>query len=180
MFTPEQKELNKMNKDRPLIVSIVGKSDSGKTTLILKLLPELKRRGKRIAVAKHCPCGFDLDVKGKDSWKFTQAGGEGTFLSSQETIALLRPREGLSNLKERLQNYFSDFDLVLMEGYNNEAGINKIQIIRSGIGEVDSPLDEIIAYISDMSLDKDKPVYHPDDISAIASFIETLKDQEKR
>jgi hypothetical protein len=67
-----------------------------------------------------------------------------------------------------------------MEGYNNEAGINKIQIIRSGIGEADLPLDEIIAYISDMSLDKDKPVYHPDDISAIASFIETLKDQEKR
>jgi len=166
----------KMGKNAPIILSIIGKSDSGKTTLILKLLPELKRRGYKVAVAKHCPCGFDLDIEGKDSYKFSQAGGVGTFLSSEEEIALLRPREGLSNLKEKLQNYFSDFDLVLMEGYNNEPGIKKIQIIRSGIREMDSPLDEIIAYISDMPLDKDKPVYNLDDISGIISFIETLKE----
>jgi len=165
-----------MGKNAPIILSIIGKSDSGKTTLILKLLPELKRRGYKVAVAKHCPCGFDLDIEGKDSYKFSQAGGVGTFLSSEEEIALLRPREGLSNLKEKLQNYFSDFDLVLMEGYNNEPGIKKIQIIRSGIREMDSPLDEIIAYISDMPLDKDKPVYNLDDISGIISFIETLKE----
>lgn len=165
-----------MDKNAPIILSIIGKSDSGKTTLILKLLPELKRRGYKVAVAKHCPCGFDLDIEGKDSYKFSQAGGVGTFLSSEEAIALLRPREGLSNLKEKLQNYFSDFDLVLMEGYNNEPGIKKIQIIRSGIREMDSPLDEIIAYISDMPLSKDKPVYNLDDISGIISFIETLKE----
>ena len=165
-----------MGKNAPIVLSIIGKSDSGKTTLILKLLPELKRRGYKVAVAKHCPCGFDLDIEGKDSYKFSQAGGVGTFLSSEEEIALLRPREGLSNLKEKLQNYFSDFDLVLMEGYNNEPGIKKIQIIRSGIREMDSPLDEIIAYISDMPLDKDKPVYNLDDISGIISFIETLKE----
>ena len=47
----------------PLILSVVGKSDSGKTTLILKLLPELKKRRYRIAVAKHCPHGFDLDIE---------------------------------------------------------------------------------------------------------------------
>jgi len=162
-------------KTRPFILSIIGKSDSGKTTLILKLLPELKTRGKRIGVAKHCPCGFDLDIEGKDSWRFTQAGSEGTFLSSDEGIALLRPRESLSNIKERLQNYFSDFDLVLMEGYNNEPGIKKIQIIRSQIGGTALSADEIIAYISDMSIATDKPVYHPDDIPGIVSFIEALK-----
>ena len=164
-----------MDKNAPVILSIIGKHDSGKTTLILKLLPQLKRRGYKVAVAKHCPCGFNLDREGKDSYRFSQAGGEGTFLSSQEQIALVRPREGLLNLKERLKNYFSDFDFVLLEGYNNEPGIKKIQIIRQGIGDEDLALDEIIAYISDMPLNKDKPVYKPDDISGIISFIETLK-----
>jgi len=49
------------------IVSIVGKSDSGKTTLIEKLLPELTRRGLRIATIKHDTHGFEVDHEGKDA-----------------------------------------------------------------------------------------------------------------
>ena len=117
-----------MNNRKPLVLAMIGKSDSGKTTLILKLLPELKRRGEKVAVAKHCPCGFDLDIEGKDSWKFTKAGGEGIFLSSGDGEAVLRSRGSSYGIKEKLQNYFSDFDIVLMEGYNNESDIKKIQI----------------------------------------------------
>ena len=54
------------------IVSIVGKSDSGKTTLIEKLLPELTRRGYRIATVKHDVHGFEVDREGKDSWRHKQ------------------------------------------------------------------------------------------------------------
>lgn len=160
----------------PFILSIVGKSDSGKTTLILKLLPEFKKRGYRTAVAKHCPHGFDLDVEGKDSWKFTQAGGEGTFLTSPGNLALLRPKGDSFNIAEKLQNYFADLDIVLMEGYNDESGIRKIEIIRKGIGRMGSNPDEIIAYVSDISLDTERRVFKPDDISAIADFIETFKE----
>jgi len=159
---------------RPFVLSIIGKSDSGKTTLILKLLPELKKRRKKIAIAKHCPCGFDLDIEGKDSYRFAKAGSEGTFLSSGEGIALLRPKKGLADLEKSLQDYFSDFDFILTEGYNDEPDIKKIQIIRSGIGEMDFTPDGIIAYVSDMYIDTDKPVYHPDDIPGIISFIEGL------
>ncbi len=149
----------------PLIISIVGKSDSGKTTLILKLIPELKKRGHRVAVAKHCPHGFDLDIEGKDSWKFTQAGGEGILLTSPGSLALLRPEKNpLNNVEERLQNYFSDIDIVLMEGYNDESGIKKIEIIRRGTGR------KVMGY-----LDAEKKIFNPDDISAIADFIETFK-----
>ena len=161
---------------KPVVISIIGKPDSGKTTLILKLLPELKKKGYRTAVAKHCPCGFDLDIEGKDSWRFTQAGGVGTFLSSSDKIALLRPGGKSSSLKERLKSYFSDFDIVLMEGYSEETGINKIQIIRNGIGGGLLSSDEIIAYVSDMHLDTDKPVYRPDDVPGMISFVENLKD----
>ena len=161
-----------INKNPPLILSIIGRSDSGKTTLILKLLPELKTKGYKVAVAKRCPHGFDLDIEGKDSFRFTQAGAEGTFLSSEESIALIRPKQGVASIKQRLLDYFLDFDIVLMEGYNNEFGIKKMQIIRSSIEDAVLSSDEIIAYVSDMTLNTDKPVYKPDDIKSIISFIE--------
>ena len=153
----------------PLIISIVGKPDSGKTTLILKLIPEFKKRGYRVAVAKHCPHGFDLDIEGKDSWKFTQAGGEGILLTSPGSLALLRPEENLLNLKKRLRNYFSDIDIVLMEGYNDESGIRKIEIIRRGAGR------KVRGY-----LDTEKKIFSPDDIPAIADFIETFKEEKEK
>ena len=164
-----------MDKNIPLIFAIIGKSDSGKTRLILRLLPELKKMGYKVAVAKHCPRGFDLDIKGKDSYRFSQAGARGIFLSSKTTEAVIKPRKDSSNVKQRLQNYFSDFDIVLMEGYNHESGIKKMQIIRRDIDGTPLASNEIIAYISDMPLDTDKPVYKPDDISGIISFIETLR-----
>lgn len=159
----------------PVILAVIGKSDSGKTTLILRLLPELKSRGYKVAVAKHCPRGFDLDLEGKDSFRFSQAGSDGTYLSSDKDIALIRPRAGSADLKTSLQNYFLDFDFVLLEGYHNASEIDKVQIIRSGIGEMDAPVDGIVAYLSDLPLSKDKPVYKLDDISGIVSFVEGLK-----
>ena len=161
-------------RNKPFILSIVGRSDSGKTTLILKLLPELKKKGYRVAVAKHCPCGFDLDVEGKDSWKFTNAGAEGTFLSSAGSIAVIRPRPKAPEMKKKLQDYFPDFDLVLMEGYNEEGDTRKMQIMRKGIGGELLTQDTVAGYVSDMKLSTDKPVYRPDDVAGIISSIENL------
>ena len=160
---------------------MAGKSDSGKTTLILKLLPELKKKGYRVAVAKHCPHGFDLDVEGKDSWRFTQAGGEGTLLSSKNRVALIRPRKAELSIEDTVLGYFADFDFVLVEGYNYDPSVKKMVLVRSGIGELDPPLDEaeeIVAYVSDLPLDTDLPVYGPDDVSGIISFLEKLRNRK--
>ncbi len=62
-----------------------------------------------------------------------------------------------------------------MEGYNNETEIKKIQIIRRVVGGQQDFSDDIVAYISDMSLNTNKPIYAPDDIAGIVSFIETLR-----
>ena len=55
------------------IISVVGKSNVGKTTLLEKLLPEIKKRGYRVATIKHDVHGFSIDQPGKDTWKHAQA-----------------------------------------------------------------------------------------------------------
>jgi len=164
----------------PSVISVTGKSDSGKTRLLLKLLPALKEKGYRVAVAKHCPHGFDLDLEGKDTWRFTHAGGEGTLLTSEDRMAVIRPRRTGSSVEEYAQSHFADFDFVLMEGYNYEPGLRKMLLIRRGIGELDPPIEEteVVAYVSDLPIDTEKPVYDPDDESGIISFLEALRKQE--
>jgi molybdopterin-guanine dinucleotide biosynthesis protein B len=164
----------------PLVISMTGQSDSGKTRLLLALLPALKKKGYRVAVAKHCPHGFDLDLEGKDSSRFTRAGGEGTLLTSEDRVAVIRPRPAAPRVEEYAQSHFADFDFVLMEGYNYEPGLKKMLLIRSGIGELDPPVKEteIVAYVSDLPIDTEKPVYDPDDAPGIISFLESLRTQE--
>ena len=77
------------------IVSIVGKSNSGKTTLIEKLIAELTRRGWRVATIKHNRHGFEIDHEGKDSWRHKQAGAVATVVASPRRIAVIEDTEGL-------------------------------------------------------------------------------------
>jgi len=156
------------------LLSIVGFSNSGKTTLILKLLPVLKQKGYNVAVAKFCPCGFNLDHKGKDSWRFSQAGSRGIFLSSPDSLALMRPIKQKESVKNILYKFFQDFDIVLMESYSQEKNIPTIQIIRKKIGGEILKKSNVLAYVSDMDLDVDRAVFHPDDISGIVRFIEKI------
>ncbi|MEA2014694.1 MAG: molybdopterin-guanine dinucleotide biosynthesis protein B, partial [Thermodesulfobacteriota bacterium] len=64
------------------IVSFVGKSGSGKTTLIEKIIPELTRKGWRVATIKHSHLTFDIDREGKDSWRHQKAGARMTDMAS--------------------------------------------------------------------------------------------------
>jgi molybdopterin-guanine dinucleotide biosynthesis protein B len=77
----------------PFIISIVGKSDSGKTTLLEALIKALKQRGRRIAVIKHAADAFELDTPNKDSWRFSQAGSEVSAISSKDRLAIIRHLE---------------------------------------------------------------------------------------
>lgn len=169
-----------MNKHKPVLISFIAFSDSGKTTLIRKLLPILAAKGLRVAVAKHCPRGFDLDIEGKDSWYFTKAGSKGIFLSAPGSVAIMRPDQKDYSLKAMLEDYFSDFDIVLMEGYSTEPAIKKIQIIRKGIGGEPIVSDELVAYITDTDLISDKPVFGLNDIERIVTYLEDFTERKLR
>ena len=103
----------------PPIISIVGNSDSGKTTLIEKLIPELRHRGYRVGTVKHASHGFDIDRRGKDSWRHHQAGAEIVVVASPEQIAMVKndPCDSL----DCLERYFEGVDLVLAEGFKKRA-----------------------------------------------------------
>jgi len=68
------------------IICIVGKSESGKTTLIEKLIPELKKRGYNIGSIKHSCQKFDIDKKGKDSWRHRKAGADIVVIASADNL----------------------------------------------------------------------------------------------
>lgn len=68
----------------PPVVSIVAKSGTGKTTLLEKLIAEMKQRGFRVAAIKHDAHRFNIDHEGKDSWRLTAAGADTMLVTSPE------------------------------------------------------------------------------------------------
>jgi molybdopterin-guanine dinucleotide biosynthesis protein B len=99
------------------IISIVGKSNSGKTTLIEKLIPELNRRGYRVGTVKHDVHGFEVDKEGKDSWRHRKAGAYSTIISSPQQIALIRTMSYDAPLDEIRDRFIQDVDIIIAEGY---------------------------------------------------------------
>ncbi|MDZ4230336.1 MAG: molybdopterin-guanine dinucleotide biosynthesis protein B, partial [Dehalococcoidales bacterium] len=71
------------------VVSFVGYSNSGKTTLLEKVINELKGRGYRVGVIKHTSKACEIDIPGKDTWRYAQAGSNIVVLSSQTQMAVL-------------------------------------------------------------------------------------------
>jgi len=155
------------------IISIVGKSDSGKTTLIEKLLPELTRRGYRVATVKHDAHGFEVDREGKDSWRHKQAGAHTVVIASPNKVALIRDVEKDWSLEEIRGKLIQDVDLILSEGYKKDIQ-PKIEIFRKEKHRVllCTKEDNLIAIVSNRTFDIGVPCFHLDDMKGLTDFIE--------
>ena len=153
------------------IICIVGRSQSGKTTLIAKLIPVLKERGYRIGTIKHSHHVFDFDKTGKDSWRHKDAGAETVIIASPGKIAMVKnDNEGTL---DSLQDFFADLDLVITEGYKGEQK-PKIEIVRAARHK-DALLagdTNLIAVATDVEMVMDVPVFGLEDIDPLADFIE--------
>lgn len=112
------------------IVSIVGKSDSGKTTLLEKLVKELRNRGYKVATIKHDAHSFEIDHEGKDSWRHKKAGAAISIISSAEKIGIVMDSDHDHTLSELRDKLIRDVDIVLSEGYKREVH-PKIEVYRS-------------------------------------------------
>jgi molybdopterin-guanine dinucleotide biosynthesis protein B len=155
------------------IISIVGKSDSGKTTLIEKLVPELTQRGYRIATVKHDTHGFEVDQEGKDSWRHKQAGAHTVVISSPQKVALIRDVEKDLTLEEIREKLIQDVDLILSEGYKKDVQ-PKIEIFRKEKHKelLCTKEDNLIAIVSNRTFDIGIPCFDLEDMKGLASFIE--------
>jgi len=155
------------------IISIVGKSDSGKTTLIEKLVPELTRRGYRIATVKHDVHGFEVDREGKDSWRHKKAGAHTVVISSPKKVALIRDVERDLSLMEIRDKLIRDVDLVLSEGYKRDVQ-PKIEIFRKERHQelLCAKEDNLIAIVSDQTFNVGIPCFDLEDMKGLSDFIE--------
>ncbi len=154
------------------VVSIVGKSGAGKTTLIEKLIAEFKKRGYRVAVVKHSRQKIEMDKQGKDSWKFAQAGSDAVVVSSPDKLVFTKNVDGDPSIEEILRIIGSDFDLALIEGFR-KGKAPKIEVHRKELGGdlLCSP-EELSAIVTDGSLNADVPQLSLNDTQAITDFIE--------
>lgn len=116
------------------VVSFIGHSNSGKTTLLEKVVRELKIRGYRVAVVKHTHHDFEMDKPGKDTWRLRQAGGDIVVLSSRNKVAVVEHLDTEPTLDEIIAPFKGKVDIVLSEGYKN-GNAAKILVKASGQDE---------------------------------------------
>jgi len=157
--------------DMTQIISIVGRSESGKTTLIEKLIPEIKKRGYRVGTIKHAHHGFDIDKEGKDSWRHKAAGAETVLVSSPGKIAMLKDKR--NDTLNDLKRYFDDMDIVITEGYKRE-NTPKIEVFRTSRHNRPVCLndDNLIALVTDSDMATNVPKFALDEIEKLVDFIE--------
>jgi molybdopterin-guanine dinucleotide biosynthesis protein B len=155
------------------IVSIVGKSDSGKTTLIEKLIPELVRRGYKVATVKHDVHGFDVDRQGKDSWRHKKAGAHTVVISSPTKLALIRDVDHDADLTELRNKYIRDVDLILSEGFKKNDQ-PKIEVFRKEMHRdlLCTKEDNLLAIATDQPLALDIPCFDLNDAPGLVDLIE--------
>lgn len=155
------------------IVSIVGKSNSGKTTLLEKLIPELKQKGYRVATVKHDVHGFEIDQEGKDTWKHAKAGADTVIISSPKKLAMIKCVDEEYSLDRLESSVISDVDIILSEGYK-KADKPKIEVFRSGVHKelLCTKDDNLIAIASDRKFDRGVPCFDINDARGLADLLE--------
>jgi len=155
------------------IVSIVGKSNSGKTTLVEKLIPELIKRGYRVATIKHNKHGFDIDHEGKDSWRHKKAGACTTVIACPRRSAVIEDIDHDHSLGEIRDKYIKGADVILAEGYKGNP-FPKIEVFRSELKRelLCGNEDNLLAVAADVKLDVGVPCFDINDINSIADLIE--------
>ncbi len=155
-------------------IGLAGWSGAGKTTLIVRLIPELNRRGFSVSTIKHAHHGFDVDQPGKDSYEHRAAGAHEVLVASANRLALMRELRGASepSLADLLR-LLEPVDLVLIEGFKRDP-FPKIEVYRAANGKPPlHPADQnIVALVSDcVAPSAHLPHASIDDIAAAADLV---------
>jgi molybdopterin-guanine dinucleotide biosynthesis protein B len=161
----------------PPVFIFVGHSNSGKTTLVERLIPELVGRGLRIATIKHAHHRTPLDTEGKDSWRYKQAGAAASMLVTSDALQLVaditEARDGQDEPVRLAERFLGGADIVLGEGFSLASG-PKIEVLRRerGLPPRCAIADGLIAIVTDCpEVYPELPHFALDDIRALADFL---------
>lgn len=158
------------------VISFIGWSGSGKTTFIEKLIPVLRSRGLRLAVIKHDGHEFQMDKEGKDTWRFTQAGAEYVAIANpRHSAELINGPASFGQLCHRAEDFA---DLIIAEGWTDQEA-PQIEILRGHQDLRCTHPDQLIAIVTDQTVDTHLPTFGLEAVEAVADFIlDRLSAQE--
>ncbi len=167
--TKEDYESFLRQNTEPKILAISGIKNSGKTTLISRIIPLLRNKGIKVATIKHDGHNFDCDVLNTDTYKHFNSGAVGSAIFSKDKYFIVKNESVTENY---LKNHFLEVDLIILEGFKHSQ-YNKIEVIRKGIST--SPIcskEGLLAIASNSIMDyEDIPIYNIDDIQSISNLI---------
>lgn len=159
------------------IISFVGYSNSGKTTFLVKVIKELKKRGYRIGVIKHDGHDFEIDHVGTDTWKHRQAGADVVCIASAHQIAVMQTVVTPPSLDDMIP-LVNNVDFILTEGFKHEQK-PQIEVNRQGT-ECLGKKDNTIALVAEVMLYEGIPYFGLDDAEGVADFLESMLSSERR
>ena len=155
-----------MNSEEVTIISIAGKQNAGKTTLIRTLIPELKERGHRVGTLKYNIKEFKIDHEGKDTYKYYHSGADSIALTSQDEIAIIKRVTDPPGISEIIAKYLNDVNIVFVEGYKGD-DYPSIKIVESKETETDN---ELILIREDL----ETKCFSTEDTNKALDFIENI------
>ena len=176
-----EKDKSKLKVFAKPVLGFAAYSGTGKTTLLVKLLPLMKLQGLRVAMIKQTHHDFEIDKPGKDSYELRKAGADQVVLASDKRCAVITEYEApkepdLGEIINRLD--LEHLDLVMVEGFKH-LPFAKIELHRSATGKkLIFPEDEsVIAVASDGNLDTgDLPLLNINAAEEVAGFINRWLD----
>ncbi|MBT3766739.1 MAG: molybdopterin-guanine dinucleotide biosynthesis protein B [Rhodospirillaceae bacterium] len=156
------------------VFGLIGWQDSGKTTLMVKLIPEIINRGHTVSSMKHTHHSFDIDKPGKDSFEHRRAGAGEVLVASGKRWALMHELDNQEEpTMDELVGMMAPVDLLLVEGFKRDQHA-KMEVHRS---KTNKPLlcendPTVVAVASDKALPHlNIPVLDINDVAAIADFV---------
>jgi molybdopterin-guanine dinucleotide biosynthesis protein B len=155
----------------PPIIIVTGRKNSGKTRLVSKLIPELRKRGVSVGVVKHDYHGkFRWDQKGKDTDLFWESGADAVSLIGPGKYAVKIRTEGEVSLEDFIRQHYQGLDLVLVEGFGR-LDHPRIEVVRAEISSEPLFLEEAIAFVTDREQDFARKTFRLDEVGPLVDFI---------
>lgn len=156
-------------------IHIVGRKNHGKTTLLVELIQEFRRRGVRVGSIKHSSHQHELDVPGKDSHRHRGAGADPAAIVTVDALGVFLDRRPETNVYARLAPLYADCELVLVEGDMDAVG-RKVEVWRAALGGpcLAEQHPEILAVISDDRPETHVPVWSRSDVARLADHLGDL------